>query len=79
MPKPGNQPQSNGIPLLNEIQRRAPVLARRTLGALLRGLPIEQFAATETDWTVLPKTLFAATQSRVYESSDEGDSWQIAT
>lgn len=42
-----------------------------------RGLPLEPFWGLTTDWTVNPKTMFVSTDSRVYRSSDGGESWTI--
>jgi putative pyrroloquinoline-quinone-binding quinoprotein len=47
--------------------------------ALSGGLPKETFSALETDWTANPKTIFAATDSGVYVSPDNGDTWQSAS
>lgn len=50
-----------------------------SISALIGGgyhLPDETFYAMETDWTTNPKTLFVATDSRVYMSSDDGYTWQ---
>jgi hypothetical protein len=43
---------------------------------LAGGLPNESFFGLEVDWTADPKTLFAVTDSRVYASRDNGDTWQ---
>lgn len=42
-----------------------------------RGLPIEPLYSITTDWLATPKTLFVASDSRVYASRDDGDSWSI--
>ena len=46
-------------------------------GRLVGGgsLPDEVFYAIDADWTVSPRTLFACTDSRVYVSRDNGDTW----
>jgi hypothetical protein len=41
----------------------------------LGGLPDENLFCIATDWTVSPKTLFVATDSRVYVSRNEGRDW----
>jgi len=47
--------------------------------ALGGGLPNETFYALETNSTANPKTIFAATDSCVYVSRDNGDTWQNAS
>jgi Repeat of unknown function (DUF346) len=42
-------------------------------------LPLERFWGLTTDWLADPKTMFVTTDSRVYTSTDRGESWQIMT
>lgn len=44
-----------------------------------RNLPVETFWALASDVTVDPPTNYVCTDSRVYASSDDGDSWQNAS
>ena len=46
---------------------------------LEHGLPVDVFWSLATDWTVNPPTMFVATESRVYMSTDDGASWQITS
>lgn len=43
---------------------------------LSHGLPVEPFYGLDTDWTIRPKPMYVATDSRVYVSTDNGESWQ---
>ena len=42
---------------------------------VMHGLPVESFSGLAIDWTTSPQTVYVATDSRVYRSSDDGDSW----
>jgi hypothetical protein len=46
---------------------------------ILPGLPQQQYAAIETDWTVDPKVLYLATDRTVMSSADNGQTWTIET
>jgi len=40
------------------------------------GLPQQSYSALETDWTENPKTLYVATDTSVFSSSDNGKTWE---
>jgi hypothetical protein len=48
---------------------------------LLHGLPMERLIGLDTDWTVGSgsKPMYVATNSRVYVSTDDGDTWRDAS
>jgi hypothetical protein len=47
--------------------------------AMGSGLPDTTFYGMDTDWTILPKPLFVATDDQVYVSRDDGNTWQAAS
>jgi hypothetical protein len=46
---------------------------------VMHGLPVESFSGLAVDWTTTPQTVYVATDSRVYRSSDNGDTWLPVT
>jgi Repeat of unknown function (DUF346) len=40
-------------------------------------LPLESFWGLTTDWLANPKVMFVSTDSRVYMSTDRGETWQL--
>lgn len=42
---------------------------------ILPSLPVQGYAALETDWTTNPKVVYLATDTSVFASADNGESW----
>ncbi|TDH28094.1 exo-alpha-sialidase [Segetibacter sp. 3557_3] len=45
----------------------------------MQGLPDEGFYGLETDWTVMPNTVYVCTDRRVYRSTNSGKTWLDAS